>query len=1062
MNRKQLSQFLKVFMAVMLISSLLLPSLAFAKESSEKSPAGLAQKLLQEQAAKSLIQEAIADLRNLPYPDPDVLPEYDNRVEHAIIALEKAIDGTFEIGNRITSPVVFEESITAIQKLNFYYSDPKSTKDYKAKIKDIINKIIKANKIITLEALNKLDSDIERYPQKYKSQLKNAFSFYEKGNNFQNENNEKQQVHFYQKAWRTAHSILLEGEAIFDRDGDGVDDYIEKELKLKHNKADSDGDGLLDGYELYVTFTDPLKKDSDGNGIPDGKEDPDNDGLNNLEEQKYGTNPWAADSDYDGLSDAFEVKEFGTNPLLMDTDHDGLDDQTEYELGTDPNNPDTDGDGIKDGLEELTHVVQDPVTNVEVELDGTGNLAKTVDIVDLSDEPMFEEMDSLVSAPVDIEVEGNFSTAKLKIPFDASKIPNGDVENVKMFYFDEKMMTFVPLDNQGVDAENGYVWGDTDHFSTYVLFYIPTWQTKWEAPLNTGDGRDGSGGELKSIDLMFVLDSSGSMSSNDRNGYRKTAAKSFVDALIEGDRAGVVEFASSASLRQALTADFVAVKNSIDRVGAWGGTNIGAGVNLANQQLIKDSSDERIKMQILLTDGVGDYSPSITTTAINNGIIIYTVGLGTSVDEGLLREIAKDTGGQYFPVSSAEELPEVFSRISDNVGESVDTDKDGIPDVVELKGWRDGQGNMYYTLPDNPDTDGDGLLDGEEGGTIRISGVNGDYYQTTSDPTKKDTDGDGLSDLEERELGTSAFLVDTDHDGIIDSEDDDPLHKNSEIDSALDVAKLVGYFAKGLGLGIKDAGLDAWEAITHPVETAEAIYLISEMLAMYIVTGDEEHIQPLIDTFGAQIEAELGKWEDGNAFERAEQIGYNVSAIVLAVIGTKGINAVLKSLKAGKMVPNLPGFADELVAWPKGYDVWSLSSFQRGKEIDEFMGNNLGITFPVVDKLSNRVLTSIKSLDPAASTYTTRPRQIYNRIVEDLNKLNQFTDQTPRNVTLYDGTQTVKAVSQRDYDKKVLEVVLPDRNLSADQIQALNDAKDYASSMTAINKPIELKIIILH
>jgi hypothetical protein len=60
--------------------------------------------------------------------------------------------------------------------------------------------------------------------------------------------------------------------------------------------------------------------------------------------------------------------------------------------------------------------------------------------------------------------------------------------------------------------------------------------------------------------------------------------------------------------------------------------------------------------------------------------------------------------------------------------------------------------------PLNPDTDGDGLTDGEE----RVIG---------SDPTKPDTDGDGLTDKEERDLGTDPFLVDTDGDGLTDFEE---------------------------------------------------------------------------------------------------------------------------------------------------------------------------------------------------------------------------------------------------------------------------------------------------
>ena len=62
-----------------------------------------------------------------------------------------------------------------------------------------------------------------------------------------------------------------------------------------------------------------------------------------------------ADTDCDGMSDAFEVQ-YNLNPLFMDdaawdSDQDGLTNLQEYGLGTDPTNPDTDGDGSRDGLE---------------------------------------------------------------------------------------------------------------------------------------------------------------------------------------------------------------------------------------------------------------------------------------------------------------------------------------------------------------------------------------------------------------------------------------------------------------------------------------------------------------------------------------------------------------------------------------------------------------------------------------------------------------------------------------------------------------------------------------
>ncbi len=87
-----------------------------------------------------------------------------------------------------------------------------------------------------------------------------------------------------------------------DDDADGLSNELEQELGTNDKLADTDGDGILDGEELYGWKTDPLKKDTDG----------------------------------DGLSDYDEVKVFFTDPLEQDTDGDGYSDYVELGNGYDP------------------------------------------------------------------------------------------------------------------------------------------------------------------------------------------------------------------------------------------------------------------------------------------------------------------------------------------------------------------------------------------------------------------------------------------------------------------------------------------------------------------------------------------------------------------------------------------------------------------------------------------------------------------------------------------------------------------------------------------------------
>jgi hypothetical protein len=63
-------------------------------------------------------------------------------------------------------------------------------------------------------------------------------------------------------------------------------------------------------------------------------EDPDHDGLTNLQEFQLGTDPNNPDTDGDGLTDGQEVLVYHTNPLLFSTDGTGIPDGIEVQTGT--------------------------------------------------------------------------------------------------------------------------------------------------------------------------------------------------------------------------------------------------------------------------------------------------------------------------------------------------------------------------------------------------------------------------------------------------------------------------------------------------------------------------------------------------------------------------------------------------------------------------------------------------------------------------------------------------------------------------------------------------------
>ncbi|MBZ0180674.1 MAG: VWA domain-containing protein [Melioribacteraceae bacterium] len=194
------------------------------------------------------------------------------------------------------------------------------------------------------------------------------------------------------------------------------------------------------------------------------------------------------------------------------------------------------------------------------------------------------------------------------------------------------------------------------------------------------------------IDIVMLLDISGSMLAEDFQPNRLDAAKNVIDEFIGGrttDKIGLVVFAGESFTQCPLTIDYSVLRNLLSDIqsgmledGTAIGTAIANGINR-----LKDS-EAKSKIIILLTDGVnnrGEIDP-VTAAQIAEkfGIRVYTVGVGTigeapypfntpfgvryqmvpvEIDEDLLNQIAGITGGKYFRATSNKKLEEIYSEI---------------------------------------------------------------------------------------------------------------------------------------------------------------------------------------------------------------------------------------------------------------------------------------------------------------------------------------------------------------------------------------------------------------
>ncbi|WP_235775363.1 vWA domain-containing protein [Paenibacillus sinensis] len=178
-------------------------------------------------------------------------------------------------------------------------------------------------------------------------------------------------------------------------------------------------------------------------------------------------------------------------------------------------------------------------------------------------------------------------------------------------------------------------------------------------------------------DIVMVIDDSGSMGQNDPNNRRYAAASELVGRMDNDNRVAVLTFSDEASVAQPLTSlsgtekREQVVKAIQGLQTTTGGTNL-SGALTAALDVLSGGGSGRGAMVILLSDGVSQLDTATELQPyLDRGVAVNTVGLGLSSSDGstLLKDIASVTGGQYYDVSDADRLADVFRQIYDRLGD---------------------------------------------------------------------------------------------------------------------------------------------------------------------------------------------------------------------------------------------------------------------------------------------------------------------------------------------------------------------------------------------------------
>ena len=199
--------------------------------------------------------------------------------------------------------------------------------------------------------------------------------------------------------------------------------------------------------------------------------------------------------------------------------------------------------------------------------------------------------------------------------------------------------------------------------------------------------------------IVLSIDVSGSMRSTDVSPTRidaaKAAAKTFIAAVPDRVRIGLVVFAGFASVLSEPTTDHARLIGLIDGLGLARRTAIGEGLLEAVAALpdrVKPGPDGTLPplpanptpgFVVLLSDGrtnAGIDPLRAAEIARDQKVRVYTIGLGQRVtpdnawtiggpmDEETLQTIASMTGGEYYHSSSAQSLQGVYRTLGRRIG----------------------------------------------------------------------------------------------------------------------------------------------------------------------------------------------------------------------------------------------------------------------------------------------------------------------------------------------------------------------------------------------------------
>ena len=190
--------------------------------------------------------------------------------------------------------------------------------------------------------------------------------------------------------------------------------------------------------------------------------------------------------------------------------------------------------------------------------------------------------------------------------------------------------------------------------------------------LRAHESFDPESAESRNVDMVIVLDRSGSMKGRKINDARQ-AVLNLLSGLTAADRFALITYSDGVQQITGLkhvTADHgERLQALVPGIRAGGGTNLGAGLRAGINVMLAAHENENARKLILISDGLANKGITDSTRlgqmagmAVENEFAVSTVGVGNNFNEQLMTTIADRGAGNYYYLENPMAFAEVFQK----------------------------------------------------------------------------------------------------------------------------------------------------------------------------------------------------------------------------------------------------------------------------------------------------------------------------------------------------------------------------------------------------------------